>query len=54
MKFLVKLFCLLSLLSSFGFSDLEQIRAFSNSYLGGLSKADFDEYGFVENQKYFS
>lgn len=54
MKFLLKLFCLLGLLSSFAFSDYKEIAAFTDDYLKTLSKVNnVDEYGFIDNEKYF-
>ena len=51
MKFLLKIFCLLSLLSSFGFSDVQLVRVLSKSAVQSLSLYP-DEYGFLKGREF--
>ena len=51
MKFLLKLFCLLSLLSSFSFADLQLVRVLSKSAVQSLSLYP-DEYGFLKGREF--
>ena len=51
MKFLIKLFCLLSLLSSFSFSDVQLVRVLSKSAVQFLSLYP-DEYGFLKGREF--
>ena len=51
-KFLIKLFCLLSLLSSFCFAELERVFVLSKEAVQSLSRSP-DEYGFLKGQEFF-
>lgn len=52
MKFLIKLFFLLSLLSSFCFAELERVFVLSKEAVQSLSRSP-DEYGFLKGQEFF-
>ena len=52
MKFLLKILCLLSLLSSFGFAELERVRVLSKEAVKSLFRSP-DEYGFLKGQEFF-
>lgn len=51
MKFFIKLFCLLSLLSSFSFSDVQLVRVLSKSAVQSFSLYP-DEYGFLKGREF--
>jgi len=52
MKFLIKLFCLLSLLSSFCFAELERVFVLSKEAVQSLFRSP-DEFGFLKGQEFF-
>ena len=52
MKFLLKILCLLSLLSSFCFAELERVFVLSKEAVQSLSRSPV-EYGFLKGQEFF-
>ena len=53
MKFLIKLFCLLSLLSSFGFSEVELVKVLNSFETNSLREGGY-EYSFLKGKKYLN
>lgn len=53
MKFLLKIFCLLSLLSSFGFSEVERVKVLNSFETNSLKKSTY-EYSFLKGKKYLN
>lgn len=53
MKFLLKFFCLLSLLISFSFSEVERVKVLNSFETNSLKKSTY-EYSFLKGKKYLN
>ena len=53
MKFLIKLFCLLSLVSSFAFSEIQTVNVLRDEFVKGFEELSGVEAGFLEDKNYF-
>ena len=53
MKFLLKILCLLSLLSSFGFCEVELVKVLNSFETNSLKKSTY-EYSFLKGKKYLN